>query len=269
MVEEGHRAPAPPGRREPTRGGRVPGATTTLPGAREKAQRVPGGLSRCRPVPPTTTTHRRRRGPCGRSECHHVFCGRGVGVSRCQPSRSEKRYLVFRFDEKTHAATLWTCAAPCCTMQHMNKTLSSPKKQRVSVPVTPDLLATFERMGKATNMGTGAAIAEWLSDTHEAAELMASLLERARQSPKQVMREMHAYALGLADETGEVLRKVSAKGVSGAVGNAARQVLTEDPPSCNTGGKVPQTGGKVHKKRKTTTSQPPVQKNENHSGDGN
>ena len=158
----------------------------------------------------------------------------------------------------------------------MNKTLSSPKKQRVSVPVTPDLLATFERMGKATNMGTGAAIAEWLSDTHEAAELMASLLERARQSPKQVMREMHAYALGLADETGEVLRKVSAKGVSGAVGNAARQVLTEDPPSCNTGGKVPQTGGKVpqtggkvHKKRKTTTSQPPVQKNENHSGDGN
>jgi hypothetical protein len=137
-------------------------------------------------------------------------------------------------------------------MLHMDKTLSSPKKPpRVSVPVSPELLATFERMGKATNQGTGAAIAEWLADTHEAAELMANMLERARQSPKQVMREMHAYALGLADETGDVVRKMTAKGISdraGAAGAALAGTAGADlsappqaPPSCNTGGKVPKT----------------------------
>lgn len=136
-------------------------------------------------------------------------------------------------------------------MQHMDKILSSPSKKlpRVSVPVTPELLATFERMGKATNQGTGSAIAEWLTDTHEAAELMAAMLERARQSPKQVMREMHAYALGLADETGELIRNASSKGRvdrAGAIEAAAagtvaavRAARVPSPPSCNTGGKVP------------------------------
>ena len=137
-------------------------------------------------------------------------------------------------------------------MQRMNKTLSSPKKPpRVSVPVSPELLATFERMGKATNQGTGAAIAEWLADTHEAAELMANMLERARQSPKQVMREMHAYALGLADETGDLVNKMKSKGIAdraGATGAASADTVGDVlaaafpiPPSCNTGGKVPKT----------------------------
>jgi hypothetical protein len=104
-------------------------------------------------------------------------------------------------------------------------------------------------MGRATNQGTGAAIAEWLTDTHEAAELMASLLERARESPKVVMREMHSYALGLADETGDLLRKMTfQKNADGSAraGHGAALHGTGDagdvppvPPSCNTGGKVP------------------------------
>lgn len=122
----------------------------------------------------------------------------------------------------------------------MNKPISPPKLPRVSVPVTPELLATFQRMGKATNKGTGAAIAEWLIDTQEAAEMMAALLERARESPRVVMREMHAYALGLADETGDVLRRVAVGGDDSAP--------AKGPPSCNTGGKVPEKeGGKVAK----------------------
>lgn len=138
---------------------------------------------------------------------------------------------------------------PCCTMQHMDKTLSSPYKKppRVSVPVTPELLATFERMGRATNQGTGAAIAEWLTDTHEAAEFMAKKLEEARAAPKVVMREMHAYALGLADETGALMRKINAKGKADGRGGGHGAALHADaaggvvppPPSCNTGGKVP------------------------------
>ena len=41
---------------------------------------------------------------------------------------------------------------------------------------------------------------------------MAEKLEQARAAPRIVAREMHAYALGLADETGALLEKVRQKG---------------------------------------------------------
>lgn len=138
-------------------------------------------------------------------------------------------------------------------MLHMNKTISPPTKPpRVSVPLTAEALATFQRLGKAGNMSTGAAIAEWLTDTMEAAEFMATKMEQARAAPKAVMREMHAYALGLADETGDLMRKIQAKGKAdraGAAGGAGearardtgRAAKVANPPSCNTGGKVPLT----------------------------
>ena len=98
-------------------------------------------------------------------------------------------------------------------MQRMNKIISPPTKPaRVSVPVSAEVLAAFQRLAKAGNMSTGRAMAEWLGDTVEAAEFMASKMEQARAAPKVVMREMHAYALGLADETGELMRQLAAKG---------------------------------------------------------
>lgn len=132
-------------------------------------------------------------------------------------------------------------------MPHMSKTLSPPsttdKPARVSVPVTAEVLEAFQRLAKAGNMSTGRAMAQWLEDTVEAAQYMAQTMEKARAAPKQVMAEIHAYALGLADETGDLLAKVRAKGrTPGAPGEA--HARTSDtgapvPPSCNTGGKVP------------------------------
>jgi len=61
-------------------------------------------------------------------------------------------------------------------------------------------------------MSTGRAMGEWLADTIEAASFMAEKLEQARAAPRIVAREMHAYALGLADETGALLEKVRQKG---------------------------------------------------------
>ena len=79
-------------------------------------------------------------------------------------------------------------------MLHMDKTLSPPTKPpRVSVPVTEEVLQVFQRLAAASGMSTGKAMAEWLTDTVEAAEYMAQTLERARAAPKVVMREMHAY----------------------------------------------------------------------------
>jgi hypothetical protein len=139
-------------------------------------------------------------------------------------------------------------------MLHMNKTLPPPTKPaRVSVPVSAEALHAFQRLAKAGNMSTGRAIAEWLNDTVEAATFMATTLERARAAPKIVAAEMHAYALGLADETSEVLRKVKALGGAGPGGDAGASApgsapLLPIPPSCNTGGKVPTAKGKNNRK---------------------
>ena len=141
-------------------------------------------------------------------------------------------------------------------MLHMDKNISLPTKPpRVSVPVSAEVLEVFQRLAKAGNMSTGKAMAEWLSDTVEAAEVMASTMERARAAPKIVMREMHAYALGLADETGELMRQITRKGEierSRQAAAVARKRSAGDgsglpsatgtPPVSNTGGKVPEKG---------------------------
>jgi hypothetical protein len=110
----------------------------------------------------------------------------------------------------------------------------TPKNVRLTISVTPEVHATFERMAKASSMSLSRAMGEWLTDTSEAAEHMASLLERARGAPKQVVREMHAYALGLADETEEVLENMRKKGQADRLAEAAQRArpagLKASPP---------------------------------------
>jgi len=137
-------------------------------------------------------------------------------------------------------------------MLHMTKTISPPTKPpRVSVPVSADVLEVFERLAKAANMSTGKAMAEWLADTVEAAELMASTMERARAAPKIVTAELHAMMLGMADQTKELQDKYSKfKGTIDAGPTERKRsapggTLAQVPPSCNTGGKV--SGGKQPK----------------------
>jgi hypothetical protein len=139
-------------------------------------------------------------------------------------------------------------------MQRMTKKLSPPTKPpRVSVPVTAEVLVIFERLAKAGNMSTGRAMAEWLADTVEAAELMASTMERARAAPKIVTAELHAMMLGMSEQTKELADKYRKfKGPIGSmdaerdvailaasVRSAPREVAAPSPPPCNTGGKVP------------------------------
>lgn len=123
---------------------------------------------------------------------------------------------------------------------------------RVTVPVRMDVLETFKRLAAAGSMSTGRAMGDWLADTVEAATFMADKMEQARAAPRIVAREMHAYALGLADETGSLLERVRVKGRQDRT--AARQSgagtlpggpADQSPPSCNTGGKVPRGKGKA------------------------
>ena len=149
-------------------------------------------------------------------------------------------------------------------MLHMDKTLSPPTKPpRVSVPVTDEVLQVFQRLAAASGTSTGKAMSEWLADTVEAAEFMAQTLERARAAPKVVMREMHAYALGLADETGELMRQIARKSEADRAGGRASGAPHAGtgglpiPPSCNTGGKLPTTP-KTKNSKKSAFPLPPA-----------
>ena len=133
----------------------------------------------------------------------------------------------------------------------MNTNLSppSPKNIRLTIPVDPEVHAAFQRIAKATNGSTGRAMAEWLKDTLDASQYLAHTLERARAAPKLVAQELHAYALGMADESGSFLSKIIEEGKRGAAASASQAgadsptggaaASSPIPPSCNTGGKVP------------------------------
>lgn len=117
------------------------------------------------------------------------------------------------------------------------------------MPVSFEVRETFERLGKAGGMSTGRAMAEWLSDTVEAARYLADTLEKARKAPKLVAQQLHAYALGLTDETGQLMERMKHAGLeplpvpAKRAPEAAPDPLT--PPYSNTGGKVPQNPKKA------------------------
>lgn len=85
---------------------------------------------------------------------------------------------------------------------------SSGERIRLTITVTPEVHATFQRMAAASGTSLGRAMGDWLGDTEQAAQQMATLLERARASPKLVLQELNSFVLGMADETGELLDRV-------------------------------------------------------------
>jgi hypothetical protein len=119
---------------------------------------------------------------------------------------------------------------------------------RLTISVTPEVHATFQRLAAAGSMSISRAMGEWLGDTLEAAEFMATTMEKARAAPKIVSRELHAYALGLADETGELVRQISrgvrtgAEPAAAGAASARGRTPAAIPPSSNTGGKGPGKG---------------------------
>ena len=107
-------------------------------------------------------------------------------------------------------------------MMHMNtphaqKPLFADQKPvRVTVPVTPEVQEAFQRLAAASGISTGKAMGDWLQDTLEGALAMAEMLEKARAAPKQAVRQMHSYVLGLTDVTSELLADLSKRSRKGA-----------------------------------------------------
>lgn len=125
-----------------------------------------------------------------------------------------------------------------CTMAY---TPSSPDNVRLTITVTPDVHAAFKRLAAAGGMSISRAMGDWLGDTVEAAEFMADKMEQARAAPRMVMQELHAYALGVADETGSFLERMRQEGRKARAGKppAGGVPASSAPPSGNTGGKGP------------------------------
>ena len=113
-------------------------------------------------------------------------------------------------------------------MMHMNTPhpqqplFADQKPVRVTVPVTPEVQEAFQRLAAASGISTGKAMGDWLKDTLEGALAMAEMLEKARSAPKQAVRQMHSYALGLTDITSELLEALSKRSRKG-VTTAGRQ----------------------------------------------
>ena len=98
------------------------------------------------------------------------------------------------------------------------------KPVRLTIPVSPEVHEAFQRLAKVGNMSTGRAMGEWLADTLDAANFMATTMEKARAAPKLVAQELHAYALGLGDETGALIERMREKGrETAAVGVPAQR----------------------------------------------
>ena len=97
-------------------------------------------------------------------------------------------------------------------MHHDFHPLPTTEPVRLTITVTPEVHAAFRRLADASGMSMGKAMGEWLGDTLEAVEFMAEKMEQARAAPRLVMQEMHAYALGLADKTKQVLEQVKKRG---------------------------------------------------------
>lgn len=134
-------------------------------------------------------------------------------------------------------------------------TPQEPQEVRLTIPVSKRVHDIFTRIAKAGNVPVGRSMGEWLADTVEAAEFMATKMEEARSAPALVARELHSYALGLSDMTQELIqtaKKVERAGMPQAPGLPAFGVVTKRPPASNTGGKVPTLATKASKPTRKT-----------------
>lgn len=120
-----------------------------------------------------------------------------------------------------------------CTMT----STPTPARIRLTISVTPEVHAAFVRLSKASSIPIGRAMGEWLGDTLDAVQFTASKVEEARSAPRLVMQEMHAYAMGLADETSAVLQGLREGGAAREQGRSPSRAAPPPPRPVIRGGK--------------------------------
>jgi hypothetical protein len=140
-------------------------------------------------------------------------------------------------------------------------TKTTPPSIRLTIPVSPEVHAVFQRMANASGRPAGRLMGEWLHDHRGAAEQICDVLEGLRASSGRAA-SLGALASAYADQAQSVIDSaksgsgVARHGESEAAGRAtprtvsARTVAKKGltPPVGNTGGKV--SGAKAPKSSK-------------------
>ena len=131
----------------------------------------------------------------------------------------------------------------------MKKQPSRP--HRISVPVTPEVLAKFERFSKVSGLSVSKSIGDWLRDTVQGLDAMVDILETHKSRPAQAMDMLGRYAAALQDMTDSTITKMkqpqphregdplagkSLDAAKAAMFKAAKVKISITPPSSNTGG---------------------------------
>lgn len=117
-------------------------------------------------------------------------------------------------------------------------TTPAPTTIRLTIPVSSEVHDAFSRMAKASGMSIGRCMGEWLADTVEGVEFITEKMERAREAPRMVVREMRQNLLGVVDEMDAVMSQLRA----GSAARGAAATRDADPPrSVIRGGKSTKT----------------------------
>lgn len=100
---------------------------------------------------------------------------------------------------------------------------AKPENIRLTITVTPEVHAAFTRMAEASGMSLGRAMGEWLADTLEGVEFVTAQLVKAREAPRQVVRDMRQGLLGMTDEMDKLLSDMRSGAIKlPAAGDGAR-----------------------------------------------
>lgn len=94
---------------------------------------------------------------------------------------------------------------------NQKNTPPTPALVRTTISVRPEVLDAFRRLSAVSGVSLSKGIGDWLADTVDAAEAMVDLVERARQQPKMVARQLQGYALGLSDMTNDLLEELRSR----------------------------------------------------------
>ena len=126
----------------------------------------------------------------------------------------------------------------------MNKPPVPAKPIRLTITVSPEVHEAFQRMADASGMSLGRCMGEWMQDTLEGVQFVTAQLVKARERPRQVVKDMRQMALGSVDLADELLADLRAgkarlPAARGAPSGAPAAAAASPPPSCNTGGKFP------------------------------
>ena len=115
---------------------------------------------------------------------------------------------------------------------------------RTTISVDKEVHQIFVAMAEAGGMSVSRCMGEWLADTADGAQFVANKMQEAKDSPKLVMRELQAAAMGLHGLADDILSEVKSRKTPPTDRAGARRAAVSSgakAPSSNTGLNSPKT----------------------------